>query len=596
MAKRTLGWVQNPGSLRTLKNVVAMFVPTSPFREYLKNVRLPLLLKNDLISEEHFKLFVELLNHSSVEPINYAVLKGKGGSTSRKKVLCTGLVQACIDAQKNVDVKTLSGETTTMKKPYVDDWSADGYLRWAISTGLVEYDVAADVCKVSPAGERLVNAADGSKEEHKIYGEALLSYPPVCRVLSLLGNKEPHTKFEIGRELGFVGEKGFTSVPQAYYAAILNEVSPTERASVRNNLEGDSDKYGRMIAGWCQKMGWVTKVKVIRNERYDGSEYTLKIDAFKITVMGERALKRSEGYSRYPKIPKRVFFEMLATKATDAKFLRHRRARIIEYLKSGKKVSVDSIAKYLQQNGIVADAFTIKDDLKGLARIGLNIIIPTDNNVVMTDKIIDLIIPQEKVICEQITEIKDRIRRRLLLVDHRYLTLVDLAYSDAADANRKNADAKEFELETASLFVDELKFFGKRLGSASRPDVVVSYDTYGLIIDNKSYSNGFSVDAHNADEMARYVLDNKNRLSHVPPNEWWKWFSEDVCHFYFLFVTSFFKGNYRDNLRGIALRTGIDGAGINVEQLLYVAEAIKSTRMTHEELFALMKNDEIIVM
>ena len=39
-----------------------------------------------------------------------------------------------------------------------------------------------------------------------------LSYPPFVRLLSLLSENECMTKFEIGCQLGFIGEAGFTSV------------------------------------------------------------------------------------------------------------------------------------------------------------------------------------------------------------------------------------------------------------------------------------------------------------------------------------------------------------------------------------------------
>lgn len=84
---------------------------------------------------------------------------------------------------------------------------------------------------------------------------------PACRILQLLSEQGHLTKFEIGRQLGFIGEAGFTSVSQSLYVGgIDTATTPTERTEIRQNFEGSSDKYARMIAGWLCQIGWVAKV------------------------------------------------------------------------------------------------------------------------------------------------------------------------------------------------------------------------------------------------------------------------------------------------------------------------------------------------
>ena len=46
--RRTFGWIQNPGSLESLRNVVEIFYKNTEHYNLLKNYRLPLLLKNSL--------------------------------------------------------------------------------------------------------------------------------------------------------------------------------------------------------------------------------------------------------------------------------------------------------------------------------------------------------------------------------------------------------------------------------------------------------------------------------------------------------------------------------------------------------------------
>ena len=267
--KRTFGWIQNPGDLKKLKQVVSIFQANSQTYEWLTTIRLPLLLKFRLISPNDYGIFQSELSKPTIE-IGYSALKGKGaGSSSRKNALCSGIIQAVIDAQSSCTYTDDNGNTVTMKKPYTDDWSAEGYLRWAISCGLLEYSRTFDTCKISSLGQKLALSADGSQDEYETLTEALLSYPPVIRILSLLKEKEEQTKFDLGSRLGFIGELGFTSVPQEIFLYDYCTANADERADIRSNFEGDSDKYARGIASWLVQMGWVTSSQkdILRNCR-----------------------------------------------------------------------------------------------------------------------------------------------------------------------------------------------------------------------------------------------------------------------------------------------------------------------------------------
>lgn len=127
-AKRTFGWVQNPGDLKKLKNVVSVFKQGSSENRELVNNKLPLLLSYNLISEHDYKDFVSELSKPSIE-IDYTKLKGKGSRTGvRKDAICTGIIQAIIEGQQNKTYTDNMGSSITIKKPYTDDWTAEGFL------------------------------------------------------------------------------------------------------------------------------------------------------------------------------------------------------------------------------------------------------------------------------------------------------------------------------------------------------------------------------------------------------------------------------------------------------------------------------------
>lgn len=196
-----------------------------------------------------------------------------------------------------------------MNKPYQGDWQAECFIRWAVSLGFIEYNADSDTCKVSELGITFSQSEEGSEEEKTIIGEALISYPPACRVLNLLSEQGHLTKFEIGKQLGFIGEAGFTSVSQALYVGgISTATSSSEKTDIRQNFEGSSDKYARMIAGWLCQIGWVARVEKDVAESYLGISYETKIgQSYMITQKGQVNLNRIKGGTRYGRSAKRVF-------------------------------------------------------------------------------------------------------------------------------------------------------------------------------------------------------------------------------------------------------------------------------------------------
>ena len=152
---------------------------------------------------------------------------------------------------------------------------------------------------ISDMGRKLVEAT--TKEEmNTILGEAYLSYPPVIRILNLLKEQGHSTKFELGKNLGFIGEAGFTSIPQnIWVASYCDETNPTEKSKIRSDEEGSSDKYARMICKWLCDIGWVKKTPKTVNEIYGEKHYSCKIgQSYVITLKGLQNLKRSYGKSK----------------------------------------------------------------------------------------------------------------------------------------------------------------------------------------------------------------------------------------------------------------------------------------------------------
>lgn len=572
MVERTFGWVQEAYTISNLKNVVRVFVPDSEINKLLREDKIP-----SLISEKYHK--DDMISYLSSDKMNipYTFLKGKGtpNGYTRTNAPCSGIIQAVLPGQR---------------KEYQSDWPADSFLRWAVSIGFLNYDRENDTCSISELGYRYAVSADNSKEEREVLTEAFLSYPPVCRILGLLESGKSMTKFEIGCQLGFVGEAGFTSIPQNL---LLQGLSAATTAKERNKLlsdtEGTSDKYVRTICAWLKSVQWVIQVpkSVTADLGYMTHTDTIS-QSYQITLEGKKVLKYSTGASKFKRIDKRVMWDMLSTKPSDRNYLRNRRTHLIKYISSAYR-SLDEIISHLQEKGMVEDIGTITDDIQGLINIGINVNRNGDKYKIM-DSIIGLDIPDSinstSTSKSDLSLVKDDIRKRLSHINHKYLVLIDLGFDGNAD--------RDYELQTADLLTSELAFKGARLGDTRKPDVCVYYDNNGLIIDNKAYGKGYSLPIKQADEMFRYIEENQKRDKALNPNEWWSIFDSAVSKFNFAFVSGGFTGGFKDRLENISRRSSVNGVAINSVNLLLLAEEIKSGRLSYGDAFSMFEcNDEI---
>lgn len=334
-----------------------------------------------------------------------------------------------------------------------------------------------------------------------------------------------------------------------------------------------------MICGWLEAIGWVNKKPKTVKENIGAKSYTCIItSAFEITDLGIANYNKALGKSKDPRISKFVYREMLASKASDANYLRMRRSIILMYLENHTPRTLDEIKTYLASKNIKEDLTTIKDDMTGLINIGMDI--EYDGSCYILNDNIEKLAPYQEQIAKDTTDtvaVKNRARLRLHNIDHKYLTLIDYAFSG-------KDKCIDFEVYTIDLLVNELAFNGVHLGGTRKPDGIFYHNNNGVIIDNKAYSKGFTISRGMADEMTRYVQENNDRNPERNPNQWWLNFSDNVNHFNFVFISSLFKGNIELMLNNIKQSTGVEGCALTVENLLYFADAIKGGDM-HKDAF-----------
>ena len=571
IVERTFGWVQDPGKFENLKRVVGTFYYGSEIHTQLIDTIIPTLVE----ARDGRDRFLEALNQQPLQ-LKYEDLVGTS-FTPRSSARCNGIIQAVLPGQR---------------RAFQGDWPANNFIRWAHALGFISYDYLTDSFSITPLGEAYVESADGSVDEEEVLTKALLSYPPVMRILNLLSDGSHLTKFEIGRRLGFVGEDGFTTLPQNILLESLSRLTdPKEKNEMKTDWDGSSDKYARMICNWLISLGWV--VKEAKAFQVNGStEYIGQ--AYKITNKGLEVRRRGLGTNIAERVVKNVYWELFAPKCSDRAYVRTRRSYILKIIEGASGLIAPGRIKDLlsQRYGLDVSEDTIKDDVSGFINIGLNIDV-SDRGYRFKDTITDFVIPELTVQETRVSDVlvyKEQCRERLHNIPHEYLSLIDLAFDSAQN--------RMFEMQTINLFVNECQFSGLHLGGGRKPDGIIyrEAEQHGVIIDTKAYSKGYSLPISQADEMTRYIRDNQTRSEEINPTRWWENFPQNIDAFNFAFISSVFKGNISNALQRIALDTGVNGAAINAMNMLIVAEELKGGTMSHNQFYELISsNDELNV-
>lgn len=570
---RSFGWSQDAADFGKLKNVVQIFDSNSIFHKNLIKKRLRALIDDKDLADKLLKA----LNTRPLK-ISYADLVGTH-SVPRKNSPCNAIIQASLSGQR---------------KPYLTDWASDSFLRWAHLCGFIEYDGKDDSFSITKEGLLFSQSENNSESEKKCLLDALLMYPPVSRILQLLENGDHLSKFEIGKQLGFVGDEGFTSLPQNI---LLDSLALTDNVKEKNKMksdwDGSSDKYARQICRWMEKLGLVRQQEKFYHIKLGNKEYVEKLgQAYLITAEGLKAYRRVRGVNKVSKVQKNVYWEMLCPKSTDRVYIRNRRAYIIKFLSDAKNgITPNKIQEKLKEVQIDESIDTIKDDINGLRNIGL-FIVDSNKGYILRDEINRLVIPINSLGTgkSDISRLKDICRETLSNISHQYLNLIDLAYDPKSN--------RQFEMEVIDLLVTECGYKGLHLGGSRKPDGIIYTEdlktNYGTIIDTKAYSKGYSLPISQADEMRRYVEENKKRDKCINSNEWWRNFPLSINEFSYLFVSSEFNGQFEKKLDNIWQTTHINGGAVNVVNLLVLAEKIKGKYMNLNEVFSLItRNNEV---
>jgi len=469
----------------------------------------------------------------------------------------------------------------------VGRWADDNYARFAHALGFAQYDRTKGLFSISDLGKTLIKTRPGSSQEKSVMATGLLSSPPVVRVLDLLSDGQVHTKFEIGQKLGFGWERGFTTYPVEPLILELS-TAPTGRQKndIHSDREGTSDKYARMICGWLIAMGWARRVPKDVTVSLGRTTVTETIpQSYAITPEGLDARRRAIGVTIRRRTTKLVPYEMLCSgNQPNSEFIRLRRLAILDLLLPGRPLSLHQITERLNEKGITAAEEVVELDLRGLINSGLQIVNGHPTYTLRDNLRVErpLVVTRLKRLPSAIEDVVADVSSRRDALPEEYLNLISFSFTAKA--------SRFFETRTYELCKHVMKFEAELLGGPVEPDVLIWYvanvppfHPYGVIIDCKARSGGYSLPIGDRRQMRHYIEIFAPVLR-----------AKGATTTYFLFHTSFLQGGFQSGLKQIRDWTTTPGAAISSRNMLLLADRVASGRCTPQQIEPLFDSLEEI--
>ena len=554
--------------LSKIVRVPALFVNTSNVVKELRQGKLEKLTTKSGAPKE---IYEELSNALGKDKITKKQLVS---IRDGRKPYATGLIRALYQGQRS---------------PVIVDWAATNYLSVAVGLGLVNYDYSEDVYIVTELGRKAVSLLDQESMDdlNQFMLDRLYEYPYAAWMIRLLNKdkEKKFSKFDLGANFGFIDEPGFISLPEDLYVDAMLEAKADkdkkEIKKIRSNYESTADKYMRWLAGVLLEYKFIKKDNKIYHRTINGKTIEVKVPAYSLTLNGVRALNKVNGGSRFKRSTKRVMWEYLAPKAENAQKKKTARALMLKFLsESSNGLDAEKLAAKINaiEPSIEIIPEQVKDDAIGLNRIGIEITI-NNNHLTLKEPLYDFVIPVTKNYTFKTTaadKIKEKLLPSLHNLDHTYLQAIDIAYKDKT-TNQENT---QLEILSTKLFTKEMEFKGMHLGGVNKPDGFAFDNSDGWIIDSKAYHDGFPLTVSHSDAMGRYIRQYRDRNDN---SNWWKNLPAHLPHTQFVYVSSFFIGNFETQLKDFEIRNKMQGSLMEIPQLILLAERYKAGKMNHKE-------------
>jgi hypothetical protein len=450
-------------------------------------------------------------------------------------------------------------------------WDARCRIKAICATGMVILDRDTPGYTLTDLGKELKNCAKEfdssgkrilSDKEIKIFQKGILTNPPVIRVLQLLNedrhnNNKGMTKYDIGNDLGFVGDVGFTHYDPEWIAR--NDKS-------FNDVEGDSDKWARTILSWLQQVNWAVP---IGKKKFSNGK---KLSCYTTTYEVDYVLR-----TKAKSVRKYIPSEMLCShKHPFSKQIQRQRSKLLSILENKATFGSETIIEKMLETEEAYDKNNLKFDILNLTQAGIDIAFQeSTDSYKLIDNIqlhIDTRLFESQtttVLAEdESTLLEQRIRNAILEYEDSFppkLVGQIIRYvSGAAET------AALFEMSVTEFF-NFLGFDAEKLGQGKGrvADILVKYKgasvprSYAIIVDTKA-SMKYSFPASDIRKMKEYISYHVQTLMR-----------EDLIpNHAFAFISNDFS-EPSGPLNEIAEATDISGTAITVDMLLAMGYKVR---------------------
>ena len=458
-------------------------------------------------------------------------------------------------------------------------WDARCRIKAICASGMVEIDRAKQGYRLTALGKELCNAPKSDKyfkkmrlltpEEIELFQQGFLTNTPVIRVLSILNDSRkssntPLSKYDVGSQLGFVGDIGFTH----YEAEFV-----VQSGRKFNDAEGDADKWARTIISWLVQVGWVNK---------SGSKDVLGQNLILFTTTNEvdRVLQYA-ARSTVKYIPQ----EMLCSDHHPfAEIIQQRRVSILEMLVKNPYMSISEMVETMKKAEIDTDEETLAFDVINLRQAGIQIS-KERSYYRLTDKIkLDIILEKPVSLQRKVDGIEKQIEHYVAVyADSVPTRLVDNAIRYGYDGTNS---AALFEMTIDKLFSFmgyESQCLGQGHGRVA--DVLAKYrdaqyaKSYALIIDTKAYEK-YAFPVGDIRKMKEYIGLHGDAL-----------LQDRIPRHAFAFISMDFT-KPDDKLEEIAVDTAISGTAIDVFSLLELSSKVSQQMVSISDLYPHFTNNK----
>ena len=467
------------------------------------------------------------------------------------------------------------------QEPDLAKWSYDARCRAraVVATGMIHLDRNIQGYVITDLGRELLSAPKSqvvkknnrvlSEEEKAIFKRGILSNPPVIQVLTLLNNSKRQgrslSKYDIGSQLGYAGDRGFTHIEAEYVARI---------GARFNDKEGDADKWARTILSWLQQVGWV-----VPSEKRDYNGKSLQ--TYTTTEEVENVLRYDA-----KSVPKYVPQEMLCSEKNPfSSIVQKRRFAILQALQKRKLTPLMDLTTIITQDGMSIDIETVKFELTNLSQAGFQI--SHDQDVYcMKD---NLILDEQKESIKNINlSSQDSLER---CIEHYVVEYADSIPSRLIDSlirygSTGRDNCTEFE-GAVTRFFTFMGYESTQLGQGNGrvADVIARYkDTmmpksYALIIDAKAYSK-YNFNASDVRKMKEYIKLHQQELM-----------MEMIPKHAYAFVSMDFVPEGKA-LNEISTDTAVQGTAIDVFTLLELGAKISKQELKIADIYNSFTTDK----